>query len=364
MSAAGERLKGAKARAEQSGIPDLEAHLRFCRTAEACEMDSLLTAFGFHRPDPIALASGLGMMTERIKFMVAVRSGIFSPTVFVQQVNTVSALTNGRICLNVVAGHTPGEQRAYGDFLTHDERYERADEFLTVCRAFWEQSGEVNFEGKHYRIENGKLNTPFVSDERPRPEIFLGGNSPLAEALALKHADCLWRLPDTPEKIRSRTQLFRPQGKEVGLLVSILARPTRKQAIDDANSMIRKLGTQPKKTHKEFEKKSDSVAFRSTFALAEKNESDWLSQYLWTGAVPYLGAVAIALVGSPEDIATAIMEYKEAGVSQFLFMGWPDIEEMKFFSQAILPLIRAKEQEAEKNREIERQRKIILGLTG
>jgi alkanesulfonate monooxygenase len=348
MSSAGEKYRGANARAAQSGIPNVEAHIEFCRRAEECQMDSLLTAFGFHRPDPIALAAALGMLTTKIKFMVAVRSGIFSPTVFVQQVNTVAALTNGRICLNIVAGHTPQEQGYYGDFLSHDERYERTDEFLTVCRAFWNRQGEVNFHGKYYRIENGKLNTPFVSDERTSPEIFLGGNSPQAEALAIKHADCLWRLPDTPENLRPRIRPLLEQGTEVGLLVSIIARPTREEAVHAAASMIESLGAKPKQTHKEFEKRSDSIAFKSTYELAEKNASDWLTPYLWTGAVPYLGAVAIALVGSAEEIAAAMLEYKSVGISQFLFMGWPDIEEMTYFSQAVLPLIRKQEQESER----------------
>ena len=75
MSSAGEKWRGSKARAAQSGIPDLEAHVQFCRHAEACGIETLLTAFGFHRADPIALASALGMVTEKIAFMVAVRSG-------------------------------------------------------------------------------------------------------------------------------------------------------------------------------------------------------------------------------------------------------------------------------------------------
>ncbi|MGH8510067.1 MAG: LLM class flavin-dependent oxidoreductase [bacterium] len=346
LSSAGEAGRGAQSRAVQSGIPNLEALLQFCRRAEACGMDSLLTAFGFHRPDPIVLAAALGLSTKEIKFMVAVRSGIFSPTVFVQQVNTVSALTNGRICLNVVAGHTPEEQRYYGDFLSHDERYERTDEFLTICRAFWERDGEINFSGKYYRIENGRLNAPFVSPERTSPEIYLGGNSPQAEALAIKHAHCVWRLPDTPEKLKPRIEPILETGTEVGLLVSMLARPTRDQALADAYAMIESLGPQPKRVHKEFEQRSDSVAFKSTLALAEASDSAWLTPTLWTGAVPYLGAVAIALVGSAEEVAHAIMEYKSIGITQFLFMGWPDLEEMTYFSRAVLPLIRKNEQEA------------------
>ena len=68
-----------------------------------------------------------------------------------------------------------------------------------------------------------------------------------------------------------------------------------------------------------------------------------MTDVLWAGAVPYLGAPAIALVGSPEEITAAIMEYRRIGVSQFLFLGWPDLEEMTFFGREILPLIRRAE---------------------
>src|SRR5258705_11787924 len=92
MSSAGEHLKGSKARGTVSGFPNVEAHVRFCQHAEECGIEALLTPFGFHRADPIVLAATLGAMTARIKFMVAVRSGVCSPTLFVQQVNSVAAL--------------------------------------------------------------------------------------------------------------------------------------------------------------------------------------------------------------------------------------------------------------------------------
>jgi alkanesulfonate monooxygenase len=102
---------------------------------------------------------------------------------------------------------------------------------------------------------------------------------------------------------------------------------------------------QPTAFGKEFAERTDSVAYRSTLALAEKSNSDWLTPWLWTGAIPYLGSPAIALVGGPEEIASAFMEYKSIGISQFLFMGWPDLEEMTYFGREVLPLVRQKEQE-------------------
>lgn len=346
LSSAGDRLRGARSRAAVSGTPDLAAHAEFCHRAEECGIESLLVAFGFHRPDPIALAGALGILTSKIKFLVACRSGVTSPTYFVQQVNTVAALTGGRITVNIVVGHSPHEHRYYGDFLPHDERYQRTDEFWTVCHALWRRDGPVNFAGRYYRVEEAKLNTPFSSGERTAPEIYLGGSSELAEELAVKHASCLLRPPDTPERLAPRVQPLHARGVEVGLLVSLIARPTREEALAAARALVEQSGEAARDVHREFRGRSDSVAFTTTYALAEESRSDWLTPTLWTGAVPYLGAPAMALVGSAEEVAAAILDYRRIGVSQFLFMGWPDVEEMTFFGREVLPRVREGERDA------------------
>jgi alkanesulfonate monooxygenase len=344
LSQVGDKFRRANATTEMTGLLGVETQINFCRAAEESGIESLLMAFGFTRPDPMTLSAALGMMTEKIKFMVACRPGVISPTAFVQQINTLSSVTNGRVCINIVTGHSPHELRYYGDFLEHDQRYERTDEFLAVCRSFWKRDGEVNFAGKYYTVEGGRLNTPFVSNKEASPEIFLGGNSDTAEQLAVRHADCLWRFADTPNNLH-RVPHIVSSGIEVGLLVSILARPTREEARQAAFSMIQTVSAKSQQHGKEFAQKTDSVAYRSTLELAEKNKTDWLTPWLWTGAIPYLGSPAIALVGSFEDIASAIMEYKNAGISQFLFMGWPDLDEMVSFGKSVLPLIRKKEEE-------------------
>jgi len=349
LSSAGDKLRGARARAAQSGVPDLDAHAAFCQVAEACGIESLLMAFGFHRPDPIVLTAALASRTERIKFLIACRSGVCSPTMFVQQINTLSVLTGGRVAINIVAGHSPHEQRFYGDFLDHDARYERTDEFWTVCHGLW-RDAEVSFQGTHYRVEGAKLNTPFVSSERTAPEIFVGGNSEAAERLAARHASCLLRLPEAPERMRPRVQALAEQGVEVGLLVSVIARPTREEAHAAAAELLESAGAEALAVHESFARRSDSVAFRSTYELA-REDSPWKTPWLWAGAVPYLGAPAISLVGSAEDVAGAILEYQAIGVSQFLFMGWPDVEAMTFFGREVLPRVRERETDTERRSE-------------
>jgi alkanesulfonate monooxygenase len=161
-----------------------------------------------------------------------------SPTLFVQQVNTFAHLTGGRISLNVVAGHTPAEQRSYGDHLEHDDRYARMDEWLKICRAFWDQAGPVNHTGRFYRIIEGRLNTPFVSSNRSRPEIVIGGNSARARELAVRHGDCWMRFADAPERLAEQAGPVQRQGIEVGLCLSVICRPSRDEALRYARSLL------------------------------------------------------------------------------------------------------------------------------
>jgi alkanesulfonate monooxygenase len=329
----------------ETSLPDLEAQINFCRCAEESGIDSLLTDFGFSKPDSILLAAALGMATEKIKFIVAYRSGLLCPTIFVQQLNTLSALINGRFSLNIVAGHSPEEQRFYGDYLAHDERYARTEEFLSICQALWKRNGDVNFDGKYYKVENARLNIPFISSERTSPEIFIGGSSPPAQRLAINHGTCWMRIADAPEKVRGEILPALKAGVEVGMRMAIIARPSREEAVRAASSLIESLNVEAKDREKEneFVHKSDSTSIKAAYGL----ETEWLTSYLWTGAVRQIGGPAIALVGSPEEIASAIMEYREVGVTQFIFSGWPKLDEMIYFGKEILPLVRKKEMEAE-----------------
>lgn len=341
LSQAGDPWRRAQATDTMPGVLDLRAQIELCRAAERNGIESMLMAFSYARPDPLILSTAIGMATERLVFLAACRSGVCSPTAFVQQVNTISALTNGRIAINVVAGHSPHEQAYYGDFLGHDERYERLEEFLDVCAAFWRQSGPVDFAGKHYRIQGGKLNTPFVSPHRSAPEIYLGGNSEPAEKLAIKHASCLFRYPEAPREIAPKARPVLAHGKEVGLRVAILCRSTRDEALEACRELVEIAREKAQDQRREFVQRTESVAFRSTLELADRSE--WVTPFLWTGTVPYLGEAC--LVGSPEDLAGAFLEYRDAGITQFLLSGWPDLAEMETFGREVLPRVREQEEE-------------------
>lgn len=344
LSQAGNVYRRAAPVEELSGHLSFRAQLELSRCADENGIDSLLMAIGFTRPDPILLSTCLGRLTQRVKFMVACRPGLISPAAFVQQINTLSLLVGGRVHINMVGGHTPREFQYYGDWLPRAERYGRLDEFLTVCRAFWDSEGrEVNFAGRYYQVKDGRLTTPFSSNGVRRPQIYLGGNSDESAALAIRHADCLWRFAEPPESLAPVIASTVQEGTEVGLLVSLIARPTRNEAVRAGHDLIARFDETARDSQRKFERNTDAAAFQSTYALARECATDWATSTLWTGAVRVLGAPAIALVGSAEEIATSLLEYKAAGVTQFLFTGWPDAEEMAFFGSEVLPLVRARE---------------------
>ena len=95
--------------------PDLTGWTRFARHAEDAGIDSTLISFSRYEPDPFLVACALGQAVQKLKFIIAYRSGLMQPTTFVQQMNTVSALVQGRVSFNIVAGSSSEEQRGYGD---------------------------------------------------------------------------------------------------------------------------------------------------------------------------------------------------------------------------------------------------------
>ena len=90
-----EETRGAGWARRETGLPDLQPQVEFCRLAEECGMDGLLVDIGAAKPDPIVLSAALGLATDKINFIIAVRSGLLSPTLFVQQINTLSAMIDG-----------------------------------------------------------------------------------------------------------------------------------------------------------------------------------------------------------------------------------------------------------------------------
>src|SRR6202140_2318835 len=286
-----------------AALPDMEGWVQFARSAEDAGIESVLLSFSRYEPDTIFVACAVGRATTKLKFIVAYRMGLMQPTTFVQQINTLSGLIGGRVALNIVAGSSTAEQRGYGDFLEHDDRYARADEYLAICHSFW-RNGEVNFDGKYYRVERGKLHTPFLAPDRAAPEIYVAGHSEQAQQLALARGSSWLRLVDTPEKLQPFVARYQENGIEVSLRLCVICRSTREEAIDAANAMLpdEEIG----KEERGILARSDSQTLKQ--ALAAADNVGWMSRNLWAGLVPYYGSSSITLLGSPQELAENFLE--------------------------------------------------------
>jgi alkanesulfonate monooxygenase len=323
--------------------PDMDGWLQFAGQAEQIGIDSVLLSFSRYEPDTLMIACALGRVTRALKFIAAYRSGLMQPTTFVQQLNTLSGLIQGRVAVNIVAGSSPAEQRGYGDFLDHDDRYARAHEFLAIGDAFWSGSDGVDFEGKYYRVERGRLHTPFTAPDRAMPEIYVSGHSPQAEHLALSRGSCWLRLIDTPEALAPLAARIRERGIELCLRLGLICRPTREEAIRAAQAMlpVEAIGQR----ERGILKSSDSRTLQG--ALEAADTVGWMNHNLWAGLVPYYGSSAITLLGSPRELCEAFLEYKRIGITQFIISGWPKLDEMLIFGREVLPLVRDAEREAQ-----------------
>lgn len=342
-SGVSDKRRGARKWTEINQFADLDRQRDFCVRAEDIGLSSVLLPIGFQRADATVLSAVFGLATERVNLMIASRPSVISPTHFVQQINTVSAFTNGRVEVNVVSGSAGPELRYYGDFSTHDERYQRTDEFWTICHALWRREFPVNFEGKFLSVEGARVNQPFVSPDRHRPYVYIGGSSDQARQLAIKHADCLLRVIEPPEELARKIEPALDSGIQVGIICNLITGPTREDAVQAGYELAENAGDQGKAAVAEWRSRTtESVGFNLIYQMAEDRGS-WLTPYLWTGLVPFMGPMAISLVGGPDEIVDAIFEYRRIGITQFLFQARPDLPTLEFFGANILPKIRQRE---------------------
>jgi alkanesulfonate monooxygenase len=321
--------------------PDLPGWLHFARHAEDAGIESVLISFSRYEPDPVTVSCALGQAARKLKFMLAFRSGLMQPATFVQQINTLSLLLEGRLSLNIVAGSSAAEQRGYGDFLSHDDRYARAEEFLAVCDAFWRNGSAVDFDGRFFRVEGGKLLTPFVAPGRASPEIYVSGHSEASERLAITRGTSWLRVVDTPESLAPAVARVRAHGTGVCLRLCVLCRATHGEAVDAIESLLR--DDEVSRRQRLAALKDDSQMHKEAAAAMSATSSPWLSRSLFTGFVPYHGPVWTTLAGSPDELADAFLAYKKIGVTEFILSGWPEVGEVDIFGSEVLPRIRREE---------------------
>ncbi|HXP57480.1 MAG TPA: LLM class flavin-dependent oxidoreductase, partial [Streptosporangiaceae bacterium] len=156
---------------------------QIARSAEQLGFEGALTPTGAWCEDAWLATAMLTEVTERLKFLVAFRPGLISPTLSAQMAATFQRYSKGRLLLNVVTGGESVEQRAYGDFEDKTARYERCGEFLDIVSRLW-TGATVDFSGRHLQVEGARL----AHLPSPVPDLYFGGSSATAGPVAARYS--------------------------------------------------------------------------------------------------------------------------------------------------------------------------------
>lgn len=327
------------------GRPASLAYLgQIARSAEQLGFAAALTPTGAWCEDAWVSTAMLASVSERLKFLVAFRPGLTSPTLAAQMAATFQNMSGGRLLLNVVTGGEDAEQRRYGDFLDKDGRYARCDEFLAIVRRLW--LGEtVDFHGEHLRVDDARL------QQLPEqvPTIYFGGSSAAAGKVAARHADVYLTWGEPPAAVADKIEWIRKlaadEGREVrfGIRLHTISRDTSKEAWAEADRLLEGIDDETIERVQSGLRRSGSEGQRRMLEL-NQGKRDGLEVYpnLWAGIGLVRGGAGTALVGSHEEVAERIEEYHSLGIDEFIFSGYPHLEESYSFGEGVLPILAAR----------------------
>ncbi|MEV6447502.1 LLM class flavin-dependent oxidoreductase [Amycolatopsis sp. NPDC051716] len=321
--------------------PDLDYLAQVARAAERQGFEGVLTPTGTWCEDAWLTTAALIRETTRLKFLVAFRPGVISPTLAAQMAGTFQRLSGGRVLLNIVTGGDAVEQRRFGDWHDHDARYARTDEFLTIVRGVW--SGEpFSFEGEHLRVEGATT----LAAPDPVPPIYFGGSSPAALPVAARHADVYLTWGEPPaqvaEKIGKVRELAGDRPIRFGVRLHTISRDTSAEAWAEAQKLLDALSPEQVAKAQAQLAASESVGQQRMVALHGGRTDGGvrgleIHPNLWAGVGLVRGGAGTALVGSHEEVADLIEEYHSVGVSEFVLSGYPHLEEAYWFGDGVRP---------------------------
>jgi alkanesulfonate monooxygenase len=327
---------------------------RFIRAHEEAGFDRVLINSGSNQPDGMQIAAYGAQFTDRLGFLVSHRPGFLQPTLAARTLATLDQLTGGKIAIHIITGGSDAEMARDGDHLTKDERYARTDEYLDVLKLTWSSDEPFDYHGTYYDIEGGW--TDVRSPQEPRIPLYFGGSSDAAYRVGGKHADvfAFWGEPlaETAEQIARVRAEATAAGRSGPPAISVSFRPilgpTEELAWERAHRIL--------ETTKENVARAGSLGgglsrflppgspqnagSQRLLAAAERGELH--DRALWTPLAKAIGGAgnSTALVGTPETVAAALLDYVDIGVTTLLIRGYDPYDDAIDYGRQLLPLVR------------------------
>ena len=330
-----------------SGV-DPDYILDFARTHEQAGFDMVLTGYSSSTPDGFEVAGYAAAHTERLGYLIAHRPGFVAPTLAARKAATLDQLTNGRIALHIITGGNDIEQRQDGDWLDHDSRYRRTDEYLGVMRRIWTETEPFDHDGEFYHLQAAYSQAR--CRQYPHVPLFFGGASEAALDTASRRADlfALWGEPraSIAERIADVRQRVSAAGRNpADMRFSLSARPiladTEEKAWQRAEEILARIqqATAGRITPGVPTRPQSEGAWRLLRFAAEGNLHD---ERLWMPIAAASGASGstTCLVGTPRQVADSLLAYYDLGCSAFIIRGFDPLADAADYGRELIPLVR------------------------
>jgi alkanesulfonate monooxygenase len=342
---------GSEVSARSGPAFDREYTLRLARAHEENGWDRVLFAYGSGSPDPNIGAAYIASKTEKLQLLLAHRPNVSYPTFAAKTFATIDQISDGRVTVHFITGGTDHEQQREGDYLTHDERYGRTRECIQIIKRAWTSREPFDYDGQHYRFAD------FVSDvfpvQRPRPRVSFGGSSPAAYGAGGAEADiyCLWGEPlaRTAEQIESvkaaATAAGRTDVPKIQVAFRPIIAPTEEKAWDKAQTIVARIEARVAANGGELSRRrpvKDPENTGSQRLIAIAAEGERFDRALWTRTAAVTGGAgnSNALVGAPETVAQAILDYIDLGVDIISMRGYDLLTDAVDIGQQVIPIVR------------------------
>ncbi|MFE6164828.1 LLM class flavin-dependent oxidoreductase [Streptomyces sp. NPDC056486] len=342
--------EGSEVTARSGASFDKDYTLRLARAHEDHGWDRVLFAYGSGSPDPSPAAAYIAARTDRLQILVAHRPNVSYPTFAAKTFATLDHISDGRLAVHFITGGNDHEQQREGDFHTKDERYARTREAIQIIKKAWTSHEPFDHEGEHYRFND------FVSDtfpvQQPHPRVSFGGSSPAAYAAGGAEADiyCLWGEPlaQTAEQIESVKAAAKAAARtdvpKIQVAFRPIIAPTEELAWEKAHATLarikaRKAGGAPLSRRHPLKNPENSGSQRLLAAAASGERHD---RALWTPTATETGGAgnSTALVGTPETVAQALLDYYDLGVEILSARGYDLLDDAIDFGRHVIPIVR------------------------
>ncbi|MEJ2859445.1 MULTISPECIES: LLM class flavin-dependent oxidoreductase [unclassified Saccharothrix] len=341
---------GSETHARSGASFDKDYTLRLARAHEEHGWDRVLFAYGSGSPDPAQAAAYVATELDKLQILLAHRPNVSYPTFAAKTFATLDRISDGRLTVHFITGGTDHEQQREGDYLTKDDRYSRTEEYIRIVKQAWTSREPFDHEGTHYRFAD------FVSDvfpvQQPRPNVSFGGSSPAAYRAGGAVADifCLWGEPlaDTAAQIESVREAARAAGRTDTPRIQVAFRPilgaTEDLAWDKAyrtvDAIKQRTSGGKSLTRRHSLTNPENTGSQRLLDIAARGER--FDRALWTSTAAATGGAgnSNALVGTPETVAQALLDYYDLGVDIFSARGYDTLDDAIDFGRYVIPIVR------------------------